>query len=411
MTSMNRRSFLEATSAAAVSSLLGGCATPRVTDDARASITFSGHRLTRPLAIAMWDFSWLERRWPGAGYEDWDQALDELKERGYDAVRIDAYPHLIATDAEREWELLPCWNQHDWGSPARCRVRVQPALNEFVAKCGQRGILVGLSTWFREDVPQNLCAKIASPEELGRIWQATLDSIAPELRRHIFYVDFCNEFPQHVSTPFLPEEFKRHSPAGERWMRDSIALVRRVYPEFSYTFSFATEYETWHEQNVACLDFLEPHVWMTSFCDYYQQIGYEWEQFDPIGYEKIVAKGEVLYRTNPAYWQSRLVHGISLMAEWSRTSGKPLITTECWAVVVFKDWPLLNWDFVKELCETGVRHASATGRWAAMATSNFCGPQFHGMWRDVAWHRRMTDLIHGAALPNFAANSPLPATP
>src|SRR5271165_5395009 len=36
----------------------------------------------RPRAIAMWDFSWLERRWPGAGYEDWDQALDELAVRG-----------------------------------------------------------------------------------------------------------------------------------------------------------------------------------------------------------------------------------------------------------------------------------------------------------------------------------------
>ena len=21
-------------------------------------------------AVTMWDFSWLERRWPGAGYED-----------------------------------------------------------------------------------------------------------------------------------------------------------------------------------------------------------------------------------------------------------------------------------------------------------------------------------------------------
>ena len=49
-----------------------------------------------PLAIAMWDFSWLERRWPGAGYEDWDKVLDELAERGYNAVRIDAYPHLLA---------------------------------------------------------------------------------------------------------------------------------------------------------------------------------------------------------------------------------------------------------------------------------------------------------------------------
>lgn len=76
-------------------------------------------KLTHPLAIAMWDFSWLERRWPGAGYEDWDKALDELTERGYDAVRIDAYPHLVDSDPDREWELLPVWSQHDWGAPRR----------------------------------------------------------------------------------------------------------------------------------------------------------------------------------------------------------------------------------------------------------------------------------------------------
>jgi hypothetical protein len=49
---------------------------------------------------------------------------------------------------------------------------------------------------------------------------------------------------------------------------------------------------------------------------------------------------------------------------------------------------------VKELCELAVRTASATGRWVAMATSNFCGPKFIGMWRDVSWHQRLTDVIH-----------------
>ena len=53
-----------------------------------------------PMAITMWDFSWLERRWPGAGYEDWDMALDELKERGYNCIRIDAFPHLMNAGAE-----------------------------------------------------------------------------------------------------------------------------------------------------------------------------------------------------------------------------------------------------------------------------------------------------------------------
>ena len=58
-----------------------------------------------PLAITMWDFSWLERRWTGGGYEDWDKVLNELVDRGYNAVRIDAYPHLVATDPQKEWTL------------------------------------------------------------------------------------------------------------------------------------------------------------------------------------------------------------------------------------------------------------------------------------------------------------------
>lgn len=84
--------------------------------------------LSRPLAIAMCDFSWLERRWPGAGYEDWDRALDELAERGYDVVRIDAYPHLLAADADKDWDIEVLWTVQDWGSPAPTRVRVWPAL-------------------------------------------------------------------------------------------------------------------------------------------------------------------------------------------------------------------------------------------------------------------------------------------
>ncbi len=56
-----------------------------------------------PRAITMWDFSWLERRWPGAGFEDWDLALDELTERGYNAVRIEAYPHLVGVNPTKEW--------------------------------------------------------------------------------------------------------------------------------------------------------------------------------------------------------------------------------------------------------------------------------------------------------------------
>jgi len=100
-----------------------------------------------PLAITMWDFSWLERRWSGAGYEDWDLALDELKLRGYDAVRIDAYPHLVNKDATATWELFPVWTTQDWGSPAMNRVEVQPNLTRFMEKCAVRDLKVARASF------------------------------------------------------------------------------------------------------------------------------------------------------------------------------------------------------------------------------------------------------------------------
>ena len=107
---MDRRKFLTgASSAAVVSSVvakpLSAATLPRAhpapADTAPAA---SKH----PRAITMWEFSWIERRWPGAGYEDWDQALDELYVRGYNAVRIDPFPHLLAADPQ----YWPAQNPH-----------------------------------------------------------------------------------------------------------------------------------------------------------------------------------------------------------------------------------------------------------------------------------------------------------
>jgi hypothetical protein len=41
----------------------------------------------------------------------------------------------------------------------------------------------------------------------------------------------------------------------------------------------------------------------------------------------------------------------------------------------------------------GVKAASESGQWVAISTSNFCGPQFAGMWNDIKWHQAQTKLI------------------
>jgi len=361
-----------------------------------------------PLAITMWEFSWLERRWPGAGYEDWDQALSELVERGYDAIRIDAFPHLIYEDPEKEYLLMPHWHTQDWGSPEINRVRVQPHLNQFLEKCREYQVRVGLSSWFRTD-EEDVRMKLTTAQKLGQAWLAVLQSIDQGgVLDTILYVDLCNEWTGDAWCPFFvndpPEALWTgwHTDKSQQWMRDSIAVLKKEYPQIPYTFSFTGEAnEAMLEKGpLEMLDFLEPHIWMTSFNggEFYREVGYGYERFDYGGYRNMALHGKRVYEEKKDYWRQGLTQQIHMAGQWSEKLNRGLITTECWGVVDYKDWPLLDWDYIKELCALGTEEAAATGRWLAMATSNFCGPQFVGMWRDIQWHKRLTGIIRASAI-------------
>ena len=379
---------------------------------------------SRPYAITMWDFSWLERRWPGAGYEDWDKALGELAERGYDAVRIDAFPHLVATDPEREWELIPVWNQQSWGASSIVRVRVLPELIEFIGAAGRVGIKVSLSSWFRED-RENTRVRFATPESFGRMWVETLRHIeGAGLLDQILFVDLCNEFPLVVWAPWLyveqlarnalrgglsmdasltevmPTQASRTETRVSEWIATSVSVVGQAFPELDVTYSFATELTTWRNQDVSALDVLEPHIWMANneYSDYYDRVGYHFERFDTSGYDHVVSRGRQEYLSRQDFYDEALFRMIDTVVEWSRTTGKPLYITECWSLVDYKDWPGLEWDWILDINARAVEYAASTGRFVGIATSNFCGPQFTGMWREIEWHQRLTRLITSATV-------------
>ena len=96
---MKRREFLTASAGAVGAACIGsplasGCSSGSNVGDSTMSVT-------------MWEFSWLVRRQGAeAEYADWDKVLDELAERGYDTIRIDAFPHLVADDRET-FTILP----------------------------------------------------------------------------------------------------------------------------------------------------------------------------------------------------------------------------------------------------------------------------------------------------------------
>jgi Sugar-binding cellulase-like len=353
-------------------------------------------------AITMWDFSWLERRWPGAGYENWDRSLDELTERGYDAIRIDAYPHFHAVDPRRQWEIAPCWNQHTWGSPARNHVCLQPSLLNFLEKCAARRIRVALSSWYQDDTT-HARNRVQTPEVHAMQWAGVLKEIdSAGLTPTLLFVDLCNEWPFSVWAPFFnvpgTGEDLYVSPRSLQWMERAISTLRD-HTELPLTFSLVGLPRD-NEGHVVTdgfgfLDLWEPHLWMVhgNKDEFYKKVGYDYPRWDSGGYEKVVLHAEKLYRSARDYWLGLLEAMIQDAVRFSETVDRPLVTTECWGIVDYKDWPLLDWGWVKECCAAGTVAAAKSGRWSAIATSNFCGPQFVGMWSDIEWHQRLTNLI------------------
>ena len=103
---MDRGSFITAAgaSALAASPLTSALARTSHAQSANGSSRIS--ELERNTAIAMWDFSWILRHHPNGSFENWDQVLEGLAERGYDSIRMDCMPQFVAADADVDAPLL-----------------------------------------------------------------------------------------------------------------------------------------------------------------------------------------------------------------------------------------------------------------------------------------------------------------
>lgn len=361
-----------------------------------------------PAGIAMWDFSWLERRWPNAGYEDYGQALRELKERGYSWVRIDAFPHLLSVDPNKEFHLHPCRMPSLWGSPDPVSVTVAPALLQFLRHAREQGIKVGLSSWFRADTG-NHRMRICTPKDLADAWIKTLDYIADaDLMDVIGYLDLCNEWPAFNWAPFLwggkkpvnegcwaaGEVERFSSPLSIDWMSESIRRVKTHYPEMPCTFSISFHHAVPQEtpkDALAAFDFIDAHLWITSGNPLENEFMLRLADNRPDVREGDLAlmsgAARDLYYVNPDYWHAKLREQITIYERWSLETDLPLIQTEGWACTFYRDGPGYNWDWIKDVAAFCIAEAAKSKRWAALCTSNFCGPQFPGMWRDIDWHR------------------------
>ncbi len=375
-----------------------------------------------PLAIAMWDTGWLTRHAQYDSMEDWDKCLDELVERGYNAIRIDAFPHLVAPDSQGRIHdsFLRQPGEGSLAEPWRNQTSIylspRAGLLEFLPKCRERGVRVGLSTWY----PDVNCGRHCDARGLTgftRVWHETLAFLAEHgLADDLLYVDLLNEYPFAHGFQWLKNELELMRAPDQlswTWPRDKVEFLstfadralkelKAKWPDLPFLFSFSyagtREDRMWSLLDLTEYQLLDCHMWAVN-SPFGDESGYWSNLHKRRGPDNAFMPGQK--QLNEAWthgqdevraWLKDLATDAKAQAE---THDIPIGNTEGWGPIVWRDHPHLNWDFVKQCGMIGARIGANLG-YAFNCSSNFTHPHFSGLWADVDWHREVTDIIKGS---------------
>ncbi len=415
---MERRNFL-----AQLGLGLASCATPRN------SHIFLPHNQVQllntqsPKAIAMWDFSWLLRQYKGGGFEDWDKVLDELTERGYNALRIDCFPQFISKDSHgirQERYHLPKsgWHPTLWGNAYTIDIEPEQGLIRFIKKCHDRNIYLVLSTWFYgHGTGRN--KNFIGPGGLVDAWDNVLKLLSDnDLLHNILYIDILNEYPLWHGYQWLTEQLtelqntkarsfdflnitgKRQYTADQitfynRFVNDVISELKAKWPGLLFMASQTNTLNTpWQDLDISQFEVLDIHLWLVynqAFSDYSKY-------FSHIHTLKNDSQFLSTYLKMKQYWsshQSALTEWLSAAMEERKLAASryniPHGNTEGWGSVMWMDHPDLDWNFIKEsgliAAQLGVDHD-----YTFNCSSNFTHPHFN-LWQDISWHKEVTRTI------------------
>ena len=216
-------------------------------------------------------------------------------------------------------------------------------------------------------------------------------------------MDLCNEAPlwmpsvqrrlEEIAYP-RSEEPKQWNARQRLFMGDmldgAVGDLKKRWPELKFTVSFCSNFEDYMEMNLGNFDLLENHLWLHMNEEFKRIVHLDlkddvnWYEIDKNVSESIQKdwkKWEV--------WMKELIH---THKTWADRLGIPIAVTEGWGPILWRDHPALSWDWVKKWCAWCVERAVEENYWI-IATSNFCGPQFKGMWEDISWHQNLTNMI------------------
>jgi hypothetical protein len=372
------------------------------------------------LTIAMWDFSYLYMHYPGGAFADWNKTLDELLERRFNTVRVDAFPLIIGKlDAANQKVTILADPMRNWGPSDRdVEHDLQQEFVEFMTLTKKKGIQVILSTWnFGCKEFPNVQQDYKTPEQVWSAWEKTLDLLAQkDLLSHVLYVDLDQEFP--FFSPFAEKikgmEIKgcsdtentaaqlRNMISGQQWNDQQILFVRKLfneslkhfqrrYPQLRFTFSLTAHWADVRAMRLTTLDVLELHIWMTQSQRFLSRTGFD-ELVKDRGkhdYSDYMQRLEWTMASVRPLLLEEMTHNMRYAQEWAAEISAPLTTTEAWGPWWHMDHPDLDWQWLYDWCEQCVELAPQYGFWG-VTPWNFSHPYWQN-WKNVDWYRRVNE--------------------
>ena len=364
------------------------------------------------LTIAMWDFSWLYCHYPGGTFEDFDKVTDELLDRGFNTVRIDAFPLVIDQLLAEKKQLfkVPADPLLNWGpSEKEWEHNVIAELIDFMTVTKAKGISVILSSWGEGDRK-----RYSNRKQFWKAWETVLDILKEKgLLDHVVYVDFDQEFPYF--SPFAPElerlskelpkktadlqDAMQQAGAGigawnhaqcafvKEYFETTLAHFHKKYPGLKFTFSLTSFWNEVRSIKPAGLDVLELHIWIKGQLDEYTGFNKLKKNRDPANdYKAYMAKIREAMKHQDAL-RKDMRQQLDTASSWAKEIGVPLTTTEAWGPWWHMDHPDLQWDWLFDWCEHCMGLSGEYKFWGSTPW-NYSHPYWKN-WDNIEWYRKV----------------------
>jgi hypothetical protein len=290
-----------------------------------AAVDVLPEHLPLKLCISCWIWSWITSATPEEPYGDLERCMIELKERGFNCVRVEAGLNwaFLPDGTPRgemdfgQWIAGHGWNFSTVGSRGGGRHDVLRRVIRLLELAQRHDIYVILtsweyqdSSWFVADPEIRASVYAVAPEErfmqLARLHDRLLTILKREnLHRNIAFVEVHNE-PEHSEFPSGDE--------GRRLHRDAIGFLRERHPDILVAGDFSSHNDDIVPDNTQIYD---QHVYAGGqwyFEDLYG-LTVRHPEFDPANPRATEAVDRVL-RDDVIPWDEFMVPAANIRPAW-----------------------------------------------------------------------------------------------